>query len=232
MKTTRPMLANLLAIPLVLAASAATAQQNTVRIGLANVQPHSSTSNFSGPFTPTGISLEVRDKTTPFFSYARELNDKWDVELALGFPPTHDIALVVNNPGLPASAQALNGQTGARVRQVAPTLFFNYKFFEKTSAFRPFVGVGINYTSFDKTSSNAAGNALNGGPTSISLEDSVGLALQGGVSYRISDQWSLTAALATAQVKSKITTNTLGIERSADITFKPRVFILSAGYSF
>ena len=60
----------------------------------------------------------------------------------------------------------------------------------------------------------------------------VGLALQGGATYRISDQWSLTAALLTAQVKSKITSNTLGIERSADIKFKPRVFVLSAGYSF
>ncbi len=160
------------------------------------------------------------------------MNDQWDVELALGFPPTHDITLTVNNASLPASAQAINGQTGARVRQVAPTLFFNYKFLEKSSAFRPFVGVGVNYTSFDKTSSNAVGNALNGGATSISLEDSIGLALQGGVTYRINNQWSLTAALATAQVKSKITTNTLGIERTADIRFKPRVFTVSVGYSF
>ena len=229
MKTTHLALAGLLAAS---AAGSAMAQQNTLRIGIANVQPHSSTSNFSGPFTPTGISVEIRDKNTPFFSYLRELNEQWDIEFALGYPPTHDIALVVNNPGLPGSAQALNGQIGAKVRQVAPTLFFNYKFLEKTSAFRPFLGVGINYTSFDHTSSNAAGNALNGGPTSISLEDSVGLALQGGLTYRISNQWSLTASLATARVKSKITTNTLGIERTADIQFHPRVFVLSAGYSF
>ena len=229
MKTTHLVLAGLLAA---LAACSAMAQQNTLRVGIANVQPHSSTGDFSGPFTPSGISIEVRDKNTPFFSYSRELNDQWDIEFALGYPPTHDIALVVNNPGLPVSAQALNGQVGAKVRQVAPTLFFNYKFLEKTSAIRPFLGVGINYTSFDHTSSNAAGNALNGGPTSISLEDSVGLALQGGLIYRISNQWSLTASLATARVKSKITTNTLGIERTADIQFHPRVFVLSAGYSF
>ncbi len=229
MKTTHILLGSLLAVS---AAAPALAQQNTLKLGFANVQPHSSTSNFSGPFTPPGISLQVQDKNTPFFSYTRELNDQWDVELALGLPPTHDITLTVNNPNLPASAQAINGQTGARVRQVAPTLFFNYKFLEKTSAFRPFVGVGINYTRFDNTSSNAVGNALNGGPTSISLEDSVGLALQGGVSYRINNQWSVSAALATAQVKSKITTNTLGIERTADITFKPRVFTIAVGYSF
>ena len=208
------------------------AQQNTVRIGISHVQPHSSTSDFAGPFTPSGISIEVRDKTTPFISFTREINDQWDLELALGVPPTHDIGLKVNNASLPASSQALSGQVGARVRQVAPTLFANYKFLEKTSAFRPFVGIGINYTRFDNTSSNAVGNALNGGATSISLEDSVGLALQGGVVYRFNELWSVSAALATAQVKSKITTNTLGIERTADIRFKPRVFTVAVGYSF
>lgn len=229
MKTKNILLSSLLAA---FAAAPALAQQNTIKIGVASVQPHSSTSDFSGPFTPSGISLEVLNKTTSFFSYTREINDQWDLELALGAPPTHDIALKINNPGLPASAQALNNQIGARVRQVAPSLFANYKFLEKTSPFRPFVGVGINYTQFDNTSSTAAGNAINGGPTSISLEDSIGLALQGGMTYRFNDQWSLSAALITAQVKSKITTNTLGIQRTADIKFKPTVFTVAVGYSF
>lgn len=218
-----------------LAASAAApvmAQQNTVKLGISNVQPHSSTSDFVGPFTFSGIRVEVRDKTTPFISFTREINDQWNVELALGVPPTHDIALKINNPVLPASAQAHSGQVAAKVRQVAPTLFANYKFLEKTSAFRPFVGIGINYTRFDNTSSTAAGNTLNGGATSISLENSVGLALQAGVVYRFNALWSLSAALATAQVNSKITTNTLGIERNADIRFKPRVFTVAVGYSF
>ena len=223
------------ALAVLLAASAsasARAEQNIVKIGISHVQPHSSTSNFNGPFTPAGISIEVRDKTTAFISFSREINDHWDVELALGVPPTHDIALKIDNATLPASSQALSGQVGAKVRQVAPTLFANYKFLEKTSAIRPFVGIGINYTRFDNTTSTAAGNTLNGGATSISLEDSVGLALQGGVVYRFNELWSLSAAVATAQVKSKITTNTLGIERSADIRFKPRVFTVAVGYSF
>lgn len=210
----------------------ALAQLNTFKLGIANVQPHSSTSDFSGPFTPGGISLEVRNKTTPLVSYTREINDQWDVELAIGIPPRHDIVLKVNNPNLPASAQALSGQVGATLRQVAPTLFVNYKFLDKTSTFRPYVGVGINYTQFDKASVTPTGNALNGGPSSISLEDSVGLALQAGVAYRLSDAWSVSASMATARVKSKITTNTLGIQRTADISFRPRVFTVAMGYSF
>ena len=229
MKITIPIAAALLAAT---ASAPALAQQNTVKIGISQVQPHSSTTDFTGPFTPPGISLKVRDKNTVFFSYSREINDHWDVELALGYPPTHDIDLVVKNPNLPASAQAINGKIGARVRQVSPTLFANYKFLDKSSALRPFVGIGVNYTRFDNTSSNAVGDSLNGGPTSISLEDSMGLALQGGVNYRLNNQWSVSAALATAQVKSKITTNTLGIERKANVKFRPAVFTVALGYSF
>ena len=229
MKSTRLLLASLLAAAVV----PALAQQNTVNIGISNVQPHATgASDFSGPFTPSGISMDVFNKTTPFFSFTREINDQWEVEFALGVPPAHDIALKVNNPNLPASAQALNGQLGSRVRQVAPTLFVNYKFLEKSSPWRPFIGVGINYTSFDQTSMTAAGNALSGGATSLSMEDSMGLAAQGGVTYRFDNQWSLTGSIATAQVRSRITTNTLGIQRTADITFKPRVYTIALGYSF
>ncbi|MEO6322356.1 MAG: hypothetical protein ABIR56_16845 [Polaromonas sp.] len=52
------------------------------------------------------------------------------------------------------------------------------------------------------------------------------------MTYRFDKQWSLSASLATAQVQSKITTNTLAIQRTADITFKPRVFTVAVGYSF
>ena len=52
------------------------------------------------------------------------------------------------------------------------------------------------------------------------------------MAWQLSDEWSVSASLATARVKSKITTNTLGIERHADITFKPQVFTVAMGYSF
>lgn len=215
-----------------LACSTVLAQQTTIRVGYANIQPNSSASDVSGPFTPPGLSLDVRSTSTAVFSLIREINDIWDVELAFGIPPTHDVALKVNNASLPGSAQALNGQIGARVRQVAPTIFANYKFLDRSSAWRPFLGVGLNFTKFDKSDSTAAGNTLNGGATSISLKDSFGLALQGGVVYRIDNQWSLSAALATAMVKTTMTTNTYGVQRTADIKFRPTVLSLSVGYSF
>ena len=206
--------------------------QYTVKLGYTNLQPNSSASDVVGPFTPTGLSLDIRSASTVTFSVSRTVSDQWDLELIIGVPPTHDVAIKVNNPALPASAQALDGQVGAKVRQVAPTLFANYKFMDKSSALRPFIGAGLNYTTFDKRDSTASGDALNGGATSIGLKDSFGLALQAGINYQFDKQWSLTASVSTAQVKTTLTTNTLGVERTADIKFSPTVTTLAIGYSF
>ena len=206
----------------------------TIRGGIAHVAPNSTATDAVGPFLPAppaGVSLEVQNQSTLFFSVARDLTPHVEVELAMGFPPTHDVTAKLA-PSLPSHVQVLNGQVIAKVRQVAPTLFFNYKFGDPGSTWRPFVGAGINYTKFDKRESTAAGNQLNGGPTDIRLSDSWGLAAQAGVSYRLNDQWSLNAAVATARVKTHLTATTAGQARKIDIRFRPTVVTLSAGYVF
>lgn len=206
----------------------------TIRGGIAHVAPNSTATDAVGPFLPgppSGVSLEVQNQSTLFFSVARDLTPHVEVELAMGFPPTHDVTAKLA-PSLPSHVQVLNGQVIAKVRQVAPTLFFNYKFGDPGSTWRPFVGAGINYTKFDKRESTAAGNQLNGGPTDIRLSDSWGLAAQAGVSYRLNDQWALNAAVATARVKTHLTATTAGQARKIDIRFRPTVITLSAGYVF
>lgn len=214
--------------------SAALAQATTLKLGFVSIEPNSSASAISGPFTPVNaLSLEVKSQSTLFFSVAREINEHWEAELALGVPPTHDVAVVILNPAaVPGGVAALDGATGAKVRQVAPTLFANYRFGDNTSQIRPFVGIGVNYTRFDKTESTAVNDAINGGPTTLKLDDSFGLALQLGVTAKLGGPWSLTGVWSTAQVKTKLTTNTYGIERTADITFHPSVFTIAVGYSF
>ncbi len=214
--------------------SNAFAEGLTVNLGVVNVDPNTSASAIRGPFTPAdALSLRVKEQTTIYMSVARAIDDNWNLQLALGVPPTHDVAIVVLNPAaVTPSVAAQNGVVGAKVRQIAPTLFVNYAFGAKTNALRPFLGLGINYTAFDKRESTAANNAVNGGPTNLKLKDSFGLAAQVGATYQINPTWSVTAALATAAVKTQLTTNTMGIIRTADIEFKPAAFSLSVGYSF
>lgn len=223
------------AVTLILAVPAsALAQATTLKLGLVNIDPNSSATAMSGPFTPVdALSLKVQPQSTLFFSASREIDEHWQAELALGIPPTHDVSVVVLDASkLPASVAALDGAIGAKVRQVAPTLFVNYRFGDSKSQLRPFVGLGVNYTNFDKRESTAVNDAINGGLTTLKLSDSVGLAMQLGLSANLGGPWSITGAWSTARVNTKLTTNTYGIERSADIKFRPSVFILALGYSF
>jgi outer membrane protein len=209
---------------------------NVFRIGASDVAPHSSTSDAVGPFLPTpdsGVSLKVKDQSTLFFSYARKLDDQYEFELAGGVPPTHNVVAKLNPSIVPANlVAAYQGQTIAKVRQFAPTVFVNYKFGQANDGFRPFIGLGVNYTKFDQRTSTALGNGLNGGPTDIQMKDSWGLAAQVGADYKLNDKWSLHGGISTAAVKSTITTTTSGATRTMDIRFQPLVFTLAAGYSF
>jgi outer membrane protein len=224
---------SLVAAGTLLACSSAMAQY-TIQVGGAYVDPNSSATTAVGPLTPLGaISLTVKPQSTLFFSVVREINDQWDVQLALGLPPVHDVALkVANAAALPDSVAAQDGVIISKVTQIAPTLFANYKFGEAGNALRPFVGLGVNYTKFDPAETTPANDAINGGPTRIKLTDSWGLAWQAGVTYKIDKKWSVSGVYTSADVKTTVTTNTLGIERKLDVTFDPAVFVLAVGYSF
>lgn len=215
------------------ASGGALAQSTTLKLGGLRLDPRESASALSGPFTPVdALSLKFPSQTTLYLSAARDLSEQWEAELALSAPKL-DMTLAVLRPAaFPGSVVALDGAVVATVRQVSPTLFFNYKLGDNSSPFRPFVGLGVNYTFFDDTDSSPAYDAVNGGPTNLKLDDAWGLALQLGVTAKLGGPWSITGSWSTARVKTTLTTNTLGIQRSADITFRPSMFIISAGYSF
>jgi len=224
---------SLIAAGALLAAGSASAQY-TVQLGYANVDPGASASATTGPFLPANTtSLNVKAQQTVFFSVARAINDNWDVQLSLGYPPTHDVTLRVIAPGnLPPSVAAKDGQLIGTVRQIAPTLFANYKFGEASAKFRPFVGIGVNYTMFDQANSTTLFNQLSGGTTNNKLTDSWGLAAQIGAVYKLDGPWSVSGTWSTADVNSTLTNNTYGVERKTNIKFSPSVFILAVGYSF
>ncbi len=62
----------------------------------------------------------------------------------------------------------------ATSKWAAPSALIEYKFFSESAALRPYVGVGVNYTSFYDRDVTAAGQAATGGPTRLSLTSSIG----------------------------------------------------------
>jgi len=165
-------------------------------------------------------------------------------------PPKHDVKLRVGdgtravanstpstlagtvNKAVAAHVVADDGQVVAQVKQVAPTLFLNYAFFDAQHAWRPYIGVGVNYTKLTATSTDVGNSLYNDGPVRISLTESFGLAFQTGVKYKINDKWSLNAGWATAAVRSNITIRTNNSQQTAMYRFYPSAFSASVGYSF
>jgi outer membrane protein len=217
---------------LVLAMSAAQADSvpdNTLRVGVYYVQYHSHADDISGPFVPAGLNLHVNDVETLYLAYVRRLSEHFDLELAAGLPP-----LTKTEGKGPATLGSVpyNGQVISTARWLAPSLLLNYKFFDDSHAWRPYVGIGINYAHFYDRQSTAAGNAASGGPTSIKLPDSIGPAATVGMSYHLRDRWSLYASYSASIVKSRLTADTAGVMRTSEINFGPRAVVVAAGYTF
>jgi len=236
-----------------LLAGSACAQNYTVKFGAGYVDPRASSTDLQGtvptPFGPypvaAGLSLQVQPKTAVLFSVARSFGDHWEAELMMGIPPKHDVKLKVSNAlkaqagfsTLPAQLAyhytQYDDEVVATVSTIAPTAYINYKFFEPSSAWRPYVGVGLNYTHFN-ANANDKGTQFYGpdGRVDIHLDDSYGLAFQAGVSYQIDKKWSLNAGWSTIAVKNKLTITTAHSQQTASYDFQPSVFSLMVGYAF
>ncbi len=104
-----------------------------------------------------------------------------------------------------------------------PTLTLQYHFFPREQI-SPYVGVGVNYTHF--FSVDAAGGTV----TSLTLDDSVGVALQAGVDFAIDDHWMVNADLKRVWINTKASLNGGAITANVDIN--PWIFGFGVGYRF
>ena len=216
---------------LALAASGAYADNNPndIRIGAYFVHYDSTATDITGPYTVPGLNTSIENVTTLYLSYVRRLSSHFQVELAFGYPP---VTYAKGKGPATVGSVPFNGQEIASIRWMSPTALLEYNFLSPESAWRPFVGIGVNYTRFIDRQITAAGAAVSGGPTSISLPSSVGPAVTAGVTYHWTDRWHFTASYSVAQVNSKLSTDTAGIIRSNEVHFWPNAVVVSVGYSF
>lgn len=214
------------------------------------------------PFTITkpvdaGIQLEVQTRTAFIFSIARSFGDNWEGELFLGFPPSHGVKMRMNNPrikwlatldpdspSLPSGVSSYSviaarhiasydGQVVSKLTQIAPTAFFNYRFGSSQSTWRPYVGLGVNFTHVRPKPTAAGKGFYSDGEVKTKVSDSWGLALQMGLSYHIDENWLINASYATAQVANKIEIQTAsGATQYGKYKFNPSIWVLTVGRKF
>tara|TARA_R110002111_G_scaffold79556_3_gene126069 strand:+ start:411 stop:1007 length:597 start_codon:yes stop_codon:yes gene_type:complete len=136
----------------------------TLGFGIASVMPKSDNGILAGG--QADIGNDVRPTITAEYF----IRDNLGIELLAATPFEHSI----NIAGIGAA-----GTT----KQLPPTLSLNYHF-PTNSAFKPYIGAGVTYTTFFQEES-ALGT--------LELDDSFGLSLQVGMDYQLSDSTALRA---------------------------------------
>lgn len=217
---------------LALAASGAFADDggaNTVRLGMYFVHFESNAGDITGPYVPSGLNVHLDNVETLYAAYVRTLSTHFNVEFAFGYPP---LTKTEGRGPVTLGSVPYNGQVISTARWFSPSMLVNYVFGDANSRLRPYVGIGVNYTKFLARQSTAAGNAVAGGPTSISLPVSVGPTATAGLSYELAERWHVFASYSVARVDTKLTADTAGVLRTSNINFWPNTLVISAGYSF
>jgi outer membrane protein len=216
----------LVAVAAVAAASGASAQsagQWTVALGVNKITPHVESGDISAPALP-GSKGDVGSDTQPVVVIDYGITDNISVETALGTPYKHKI--------YGAGAIAGTGELGS-VEALPPTIFAQYRFFQPSAMIRPFVGVGLAYAYFQKATGSGKMTALtNPGsstPTTFKIDNKLTGALQAGVAVNINERWFASAAIIKTFLKTDVHFST---NQTQHMKLDPQAVMVSVGYKF
>ncbi|HWU71381.1 MAG TPA: OmpW family outer membrane protein [Pseudoxanthomonas sp.] len=191
----------LAALVLALAASPSAFAQSkgdwTLGVGLHHVDPKSDNGRLDatalglGRLPPTEVGGSVR----PTFTYEYFLRDNLGIEVLAALPFEHDIAI-----------QGV-GRVGS-AKQLPPVVSLQYHF-ANGSKLTPFVGVGLNYTTFfgEDTRGALAG-------TELKLDDSWGAAAHVGVDFALSERSSLRLDARWADIDTDVSVNGVAVGKA------------------
>ncbi len=173
-----------------------------VRVGAGMVDPKSDNSAIAD--VDSGTSLIVNG--TYFFT------PNVGFEILAAWPFSHDINLDAD------------GSKVGETKHLPPTFSLQYHF-NTDQAFRPYVGAGLNYTTFfdEETTGALAG-------TSLSLDDSFGIAAQIGADFDVSDTMFLNFDIRWISIETEASIPEADLNFDVDID--PMVYSIALGWKF
>ncbi len=169
---------------------------------------HIDTADKSDPVAGVGAAdrIHVSNKTIPEVDISYFFTQHIATELILTYPQKHDVTL--------------DGAKIGTIKHLPPTLTVQYHFMPEAT-FRPYLGAGVNYTTFSKV------NLLDG---AASLEhDSFGLALQAGADVAIDKHWSLNFDIKKVQIRSDVM---IAGAKASRVKVDPVLLGVGVGYRF
>ena len=199
-----------------------------VRAGAVTVDPHESSSDIWVGALNTdvpGTKATLDSNTQLGLTGTYMITDKVGIELLAATPFSHSVGV----KGMPGPFAGLNGKL-ADIKHLPPTLSAVYYPLDSSSAFQPYVGLGLNYTWFFDTelTSAAEGKGFSG----FDLDDSWGLAGQVGMDYMLTDNLLFNAHVRYIDIDTTGTTSFGGREVKVDVDVDPWVYMVALGYKF
>ncbi|MDM9615698.1 outer membrane protein OmpW [Kosakonia cowanii] len=184
-----------------------------IRAGSATVRPTEGSDNVLGALG----SFNVDNNTQLGLTMTWMATDNVGIELLAATPFRHHVG---------------TAPTGdlATVSHLPPSLMAQWYFFDAQSKVRPYLGAGINYTTFFDEKFNSTGKAA--GLSDLSLKDSWGVAGQAGVDYLINRDWLINMSVWWMDIDTDVRFKQNGVQQSVHTRLDPWVFMFSAGYRF
>lgn len=214
-----------LALGVALASGSAMAFQQGdmfVRAGAAAVDPREDSSALSlngGALSGTSAGVDSNTQLGLTFTYM--VSNNVGLEVLAATPFSHTVT---------ANLGAVTVEA-ADLKHLPPTVSAVYYPMGADSAFQPYVGIGINYTTFfDEDVSSELEDLL--GEGSVELDDSFGFAFQIGCDYMVSDNLMINAAVRKIDIDTTATFKLAGGEVTADVGIDPMVYMVGVGYKF
>ncbi len=157
-----------------------------------------------------GLGVDIDDRIVPELDITYFLTNNWALELVLGISK-HDVV----GTGL------INGADVGDFLIIPPHLMLQYHF-DMGNGFKPYVGVGVNYSIiFDED--------VGAGFTSLDVDNGWGFSLQAGVDVQVKENWYLNVDVKKTWLNVDATVNGAIV---ADIDVDPWIVGVGIGYRF
>ena len=198
-----------------------------VRAGYAAVNPDDSSSALKADGAPVaGTQVSVDDNARLGLTASYIFAPHWGIEVLAATPFKHVLGVDgLGGLGVP------NGTRLGSTRHLPPTVSVQYYFANSASKWQPYVGIGVNYTTFfSEDLSSEAENAL--GASDLSLDDSIGLAFEIGMDWMVNQNWVVSASIWKVDIETDASFNTALGRITSTVTIDPIVYMLGVGYKF